>query len=195
MNKRARPVPRSARSAGDPFAGFRTDHVRVLAYLSATERAVLGPHGLRPGAHERLRAFVALLEQQFATHMTTEDALLFPALAEVMPESRAILAPLAEDHAEMRSLLASLAEALAARAGRARDERIGVQLRDLLDLLRLHIQREERTVFDVAERILSPVESRDLAARLSRFVAVLSPVARSATRKRRSNRTQRERKP
>lgn len=167
-------VAPSRSAASGPFAGFRRDHTRVLARLAAAERDMLAPHGLRPGAHARLGRLVALLERQFATHMAAEDTLLYPLLADVLPESRSALVPLAEDHAELRSLLASVAAELDG-GGARRDERIAVQLRDLIDLLRLHIRREETAVFEVAERILGQREARALEARLSKFVSLLSP--------------------
>ena len=37
---------------------------------------------------------------------------------------------------------------------------------DLIDLLRLHIHREESAVFDVASRVLSDDEAGELAQRL-----------------------------
>lgn len=172
MANASTPSPRGP--AATPFAGFRRDHARVLARLRAVERDVLAPHGLRPGAHARVGRLVVLLERQFATHMAAEDALLYPVLADVLPESRSALAPLAEDHAELRSLLASLAAELESKAAR-RDERLAVQLRDLIDLLRLHIRREESAVFEVAERILGAREARALEERLSQFVSLLSP--------------------
>lgn len=190
MRKASTHSPRG--SAAAPFAGFRRDHARVLARLRAAERDVLSPHGLRPGAHTRLARLVALLERQFATHMAAEDALLYPVLADVLPESRAALAPLAEDHAELRSLLASLAAELDA-PGARRDERLAVQLRDLIDLLRLHIRREESAVFEVAERILGAREARALEKRLSQFVSLLSPQPLRGTKRPAAPRRIRER--
>lgn len=186
---------RPRRPNSGPFAGFRRDHSRVLAVLRAAETGVLGARGIRPGGHARVRHLVELLERQFATHMTAEDALLYPLLADVLPEARPTLAPLAEDHAELRGLLASLARTLDRRPGRARDEQLAVQVRDLVDLLRLHIQREEKAVFEVAERILGERDARELERRLSEFVAVLSPKHGPAAGRKRPSARARERKP
>ncbi len=166
------------------FDGFRRDHRRVLDLLAVTEReAFTGPRTLAPSAETHLAALVVRLRLQFSTHMTAEDALLYPLLGDLLPEARVTLAPLAEDHVELRCLLASLAESLARRPGAARDEQVAVQLRDLIDLLRLHIHREETAVFEMAERILDPAAARDLAGRLAEFVSVLSPNPEPAARR------------
>lgn len=167
-------APRASRAAS-PFAGFRADHARVLGQLDAIEREVFGARGLRAGAAAKLVPLVALLDRQFASHMTAEDAVLYPWLAQALPESRLTIEALGADHAELRSLLAGLAAEIRRPAGRARDEQVGVQLRDLVDLLRLHIHREETAVFEVADRILRAAESRELARRLTHFVSVVSP--------------------
>ncbi len=115
--------------------------------------------------------------------MTAEDALLYPLLGDLLPEARVTLAPLAEDHVELRCLLAGLATTLARPRSAARDEQVAVQLRDLIDLLRLHIHREETAVFEMAERILDPRAARALSlARGVRLRPVPEPRERRAPR-------------
>jgi len=148
-----------------PFARFRRDHRRVLAQLRELERSTSGTHE-EPRGEARLRDTLELLEGQFATHMTAEDAVLFPALAEAFPESRATLAPLVAEHRDLRLMLAALTQTMARPHGPARDEQLMVQTRDFVNLLRIHIGKEEHSVFDLAERVLRPEEARDLAHRL-----------------------------
>jgi hemerythrin-like domain-containing protein len=50
--------------------------------------------------------------------------------------------------------------------GASRDEEVAVQARDLIDLLRLHIRKEE-IVLSVAERVLTSREIEALESRLS----------------------------
>jgi hemerythrin-like domain-containing protein len=159
--------PRTSAS-GDPFARFRREHRGVLGRLARLEQAVLARRPDR-AAEELLRAAVLHLERQFATHMAAEDQVLFPAVGASFPEARETLAPLALEHAELRSMLATLQRTLDQPRGRARGEQLVVQTRDLVDLLRIHIEKEEAVVFALAERVLRPRGVRELARRLRPF--------------------------
>ena len=156
-----------ARTSDDngPFARFRRDHRRVLAQLDALEHGAPGSRRRAP-REVQLHDMLDLLARQFATHMTAEDTVLFPALAEAFPESRATLAPLRVEHRELRLMLAALADAFALAPGPARDEQLQVQTWDFVHLLRIHVTKEEHSVFDLAERVLRPHEMRDLVERL-----------------------------
>ncbi len=154
----------------------------MLSHLDLIETELSGARGFGAQATAALGRIVGMLARQFATHMTAEDALLYPWLGETLPESRVTLDALGADHSELRSLLSGIAEGLAKRAGRKRDEQLRVQLRDFVDLLRLHIRREESVVFEVADRIMRPAEALELARRLKHFVSVLSP-SPTATRR------------
>ena len=156
-----------ARTSDDngPFARFRRDHRRVLAQLDALEHGASGSRRRAP-REVQLHDMLDLLARQFATHMTAEDTVLFPALAEAFPESRATLAPLRVEHRELRLMLAALADAFALAPGPARDEQLQVQTWDFVHLLRIHVTKEEHSVFDLAERVLRPHEMRDLVERL-----------------------------
>lgn len=151
-------------AASDPFLAFRQDHARVLERLERLEREVLG----RPGPVDEapLRELVAHLERQFATHMAAEDHVLYPALRAAFPEARGTVDPLLADHAELRQMLVALAGVLGEDSSGARDEQLAVRTRDLTDLLRLHIRREESVVLDVASRVLSRAELAAMAVGL-----------------------------
>lgn len=148
----------------DPFLAFRHDHAAVLARLERLEREAGGP-GATP-AEAPLRELVAHLERQFATHMAAEDHVLYPALRSAFPEARGTLDPLLADHAELRQLRAALARLLDGAPAPARDEQVAVLARDLADLLRLHIRREESVVLDVAARVLNHDELSAMAVGL-----------------------------
>lgn len=152
-----------------PFARLRRDHREVFARIDALEHDVLRARRSGPLPVRALRSLVARLSAQFATHMTAEDEVLFPALERTFDGAAAVLAPLREEHADLRSLLASIAERLQQPRSRERDERLAVDARDLVDLLRIHVRKEERIVFRVMERVLGPEELADLAARLVPF--------------------------
>jgi hemerythrin-like domain-containing protein len=163
------------------FDNLRDDHLRVLGDISAVERALepasegrrdarggraVRAKAIRPSATwEPLRRLVALLERQFETHMAAEDKVLFPSLERALPETSGALRELEDEHRELRGMLASVAGLLQRRASQARDEQLVVQGRDLVDLLRIHIRKEEVVVFRVAERLLSPAELMGVARR------------------------------
>ena len=157
------PAPESDEITEDIFQRLREDHVRVLGELAELERA--GAAAASAEAIAQARELVALLERQFATHMAAEDEVLFPALARDLEGGSALMAPLHEEHDELKVMLAVLAGTLREPQSVARDEQVVVQIRDLTDLLRIHIRKEETLVFGVAERVLKPFERAELAAR------------------------------
>ncbi|MEK7824529.1 MAG: hemerythrin domain-containing protein [Candidatus Eisenbacteria bacterium] len=147
------------------FQRMRADHAHVLGELDGLERAARGG---ADGLHRErdLARLVRMLERQFATHMRAEDEVLFPALIEALPEARGSLAPLRAEHDELRSMLAGLTRVLLQPPGPAREEQIAVQARDLVDLLRIHVRKEEAIVFSVAERVLPEPTLQRIAERL-----------------------------
>jgi hemerythrin-like domain-containing protein len=147
------------------FDRLREDHRRVLAEIGVLE-AALGASGRVGELDGLLREAVELLERQFKTHMNAEDDLLYPMLADALPETEASLKPLRGEHDELRSMLAGLLWVLSEPPTPERDEQVPVQVRDLVDLLRIHIRKEEALVFRVAEQLLSPHELEALAARV-----------------------------
>jgi len=137
----------------------------VLDEVAAIEAAVSGLGAgdrLAPEAEQGLRALLALLEDQFATHMRAEDERVFPALLAALPGSRTSVTPLAAEHRELRAMLAALLEQTRRAPTPARDEQIAVQVHDLADLLRIHIRKEEAVVLSIAERVLTPAEQARL---------------------------------
>jgi len=157
----------------DVFAAMRRDHRSVLDRLEAIETSVarIASRPAPAGDDEddgRLRAFVAHLEAQFATHMRAEDEVVYPTLAAELPDTRSVLVPLRVEHSELRAMLASLRATLDEPAGASRDEQVVVQCGDLADLLRIHIRKEEAIVFTAAERLLPADALTALAGRLAR---------------------------
>src|SRR5262245_62004640 len=176
-------IPRTnLAGAKGPFARFRRDHRRILTQLDALEHGTPGADGL-VSREARLRGLLEHLARQFATHMSAEDTVLYPALADAFPESRATLAPLRLEHRELRLMLAALADAFALAPGVPRDEQLQVQTWDFVHLLRIHILKEEHSVFDLAERVLRPHEVRDLVERLEACLPQQSRGARNGRRK------------
>jgi len=153
---------------GNPFKRFHDDHRKVLARLDAIERTLpRGTARLGAAAVAALDDLVALLARQFATHSAIEERVLFPALVEAFPGARPSLGPLQREHDEMRSMLQRLEELLGQRVTAARDEQIVIQVRDLVDLLRIHIRKEEQSVLNVARRVLTAAEISALVTRMA----------------------------
>lgn len=153
----------------DVFERMRADHRYVLREISILDRAARLSQAREAGSDwpgDPAVRVLDMLARQFETHMAAEDEILYPALAESLPQTRVSLEPLRADHAALRAMLIALRRLLAAPAGKARDEQIGVQLRDFVDLLRIHIRKEEAVVIGVAERVLQPREVEALAARM-----------------------------
>lgn len=144
---------------------MRDDHRRVIERLAqlAPEPGTAAAHPAPPDV-PRLREFVAFLARQFDVHMGAEDRILFPILADLLPAMTESLAPLRAEHEELRSMLAALTAQLDAPAGEFRDQQIAIQVADLADLLRIHTRKEERLVFELAERVLRPGELERLVA-------------------------------
>ncbi|MBI5711708.1 MAG: hemerythrin domain-containing protein [Candidatus Eisenbacteria bacterium] len=151
------------------FERMRADHQRVLAEIAELERIATGlgdAEPAAPGLERMLDDVVRMLELQFDTHMAAEDEVLFPALTRSLPETLGPIAPLRAEHQELRSMLAVLAELLRRPGSPGRDEQLAVQVRDFVDLLRIHIRKEEAVVFRVAEHVLAPPELQALADRM-----------------------------
>jgi len=142
---------------------MRRDHQQVLERLAlVAPDAGETAHPPRPDL-SAVRVFVEFLARQFDHHMATEDQILFPIVADALPATAESLQPLRLEHQELRTMLGALAALLATPAGSARDEQIGIQVADLAELLRIHMRKEERLVFPVAERVLRPGELERLA--------------------------------
>jgi hemerythrin-like domain-containing protein len=162
------------------FQSFRDDHRNVLARLATVEARLAATGAAAPAAAEEpaLRELVRHLDAQFATHMRDEENVLFPALAAALPETAAGLDGLRDEHTELRQMLADIATLLDQGPSAARDERLHVQMRDFIDLLRLHVHKEEDAVFRVASRVLPEDEARALARRIAARRPVPAPPGR-----------------
>jgi hemerythrin-like domain-containing protein len=165
----SRPISRSTSHSRGPFARLRRQHRGMLVRLSAFER------GLRAGRRQRCdeRAFRSLarwLTGAFTVHVSAEEGVLYPALIRELPELALTLEPLRADHAELDHMAHSMTRLLAVVRSPARDEQLVVLGRDLVDLMRLHIRHEERSVLDWCERVLPPDTLRELQGRLSRVL-------------------------
>lgn len=137
--------------------------------LAAFDRGLRG--GRRQPCDERpFRSLSRWLAGGFAVHVSAEEGVLYPALMRELPELALTLEPLRADHAELLHMAHSMTLLLVADRTPARDEQLVVLGRDLVDLLRLHLRREERSVLDWCERVLPADSLRELRRRLSRVL-------------------------
>ena len=145
------------------FEQIRSVHRQILGRIASLEAGVLHS-GARPGRRNagsrnaEVREFIEILKQQFLAHTILEDEVLYPALVEALPQTKATIDPLHAENLELRNMATRLASTLEEEPGPARDEQIAVQMRDLVDLLRIHLRKEEALVLGVAERVLKPSE-------------------------------------
>ncbi len=110
------------------------------------------------GANGAVREFTAYLENDVARHFQLEEQALFPVLARHPGLARGPLAVMDAEHSTFREGLHRLRAALDA-------DDIGNQqryARDLIDLLREHIAKEDGVLFPTAARMLSADEQRDV---------------------------------
>jgi hemerythrin-like domain-containing protein len=131
-------------------ARLSEEHRRLLRRATNLERRMRTGPGPPPG--RAARALAEALAGPFATHLQVEEEQVFPRLARLYPELSGTLERLRADHDELRALRADLAALIASAPDRARDERLGVVLGDLTDLMRLHFRTEEHAVFRWAAR-------------------------------------------
>ena len=155
----------------DVFRQLRADHRHVLAELPQLEReAGIAPRRTKAATAggKQLPRILENLARQFDTHMAAEEDVLFPLLAQALPETLTRLEPLSLEHQDLRGLLDSLTRWMREPASAERDEQIAVQTRDFVDLLRIHVRKEEVVVFRLAERVLGREQLEEVAARLVR---------------------------
>jgi hemerythrin-like domain-containing protein len=165
---------------------MRADHLYVLreiVVLDEAARLSLAQPASGAWPEGRVKQVLTMLARQFETHMAAEDELLFPALVETLPQIVASIEPLRADHATLRAMLHSLGELVSTPPSSTRDEQIGIQLRDFVDLLRIHIRKEEAVAISVAERVLRPSELEAFAVRMLSGSSGHGPTGPGATDK------------
>lgn len=162
---------------------FRDEHVPFMEELNAFEAAILSiqKSGYAKESDAKLRHFFHYLEQEFTPHSRREEATLFPLLRERLIASGeygsgsgpATATDVMEDeHAKAMQLAAVVVNFLGL-VFRLPDERSAIvvldaaleQGKNLVELLRLHVFREDNIVFPLAHRLLSIAEFDELQSR------------------------------
>jgi len=168
------PVPAQALH---PFLRkFREEHVPFIRELNAFEAAILAiqKNGYTRESDAKLRHFFHFFDQEFTPHSRREEAILFPRVRERLIASgehgRGSVPTTATDlmedeHAKALQLAAVVVNFLGL-VFRLPDERSGMivldaaleQGKNLAELLRLHVFREDNVVFSLAHRLISASE-------------------------------------
>jgi iron-sulfur cluster repair protein YtfE (RIC family) len=155
---------------------FRDEHVPFLDELNAFEAAILSiqKNGYTKESDAELRRFFHYLDQEFTAHSRREEAALFPLLHERLIASGehgkgrvpATATDLMQDqHAKAMQLAAVVVNFLGL-VFRLPEERSAMivldaaleQGKNLVELLRLHVFREDNVVFSLAHRLISAAE-------------------------------------
>jgi len=168
------PVPAQALH---PFLRkFMDEHVPFMHELTACEEAILSiqKSGYTRESDAKLRRFFDYFDQEFIHHSRREEASLFPLLRQRLiasGEHGSGTAPMTatdlmqDEHAKAMQLAAVVVNFLGL-VFRLPDERSGMivldaaleQGKNLVELLRLHVFREDNVVFPLAHRLISTAE-------------------------------------
>lgn len=134
------------------IATLESQHQTVLARLDQVAAAA---------AAAPLPDFLVFLQGEVGEHFALEEEFLFPALERFPQLAQGPVAVMKAEHAEFRALVAALAVAL--RAG-SQDGAL-TAARQVIGLLRAHIDKEDHVLFPMARHFMSAVELDDLDAR------------------------------
>ena len=162
---------------------FRDEHVPFMEELNAFEAAIVSiqKNGYARESDAKLRRFFHYLEQEFTPHSRREEAALFPLLRERLiasGEHGSGSAPatatevMEDEHAKAMQLAAVVVNFLGL-VFRLPDERSAMvvldaaleQGKNLVELLRLHVFREDNIVFALAHRLISTAEFDQMQSR------------------------------
>ena len=176
---------------------FRDEHVPFMEELNAFETAILSiqKDGYSRETDAKLRNFFNFFDREFGPHHRREEATLFPLLHQRLIASgehgkgsnvTTAIDLMQDEHAKALQLAAVVVNFLGL-VFRLPDERSGMlvldaaleQSKNLIELLRLHIFREDYVVFALAHRLISTAEFDQLLSR-ARAPSPARPTAATA---------------
>jgi hemerythrin-like domain-containing protein len=106
-------------------------------------------------------------------HQGEEESALFPELMRTSAAAQPAVRQLLFEHDRERSLVGGLEDSLCTKKGMEFSKFAG----RLADLLRNHIQKEDKILFDIVERSLTTEQDERVAAELNRFQIKLDLLA------------------
>ena len=101
---------------------------------------------------------VAFFAQTLRSHFEVEEAHLFPAVVASLPGETTLVAQLLDEHDAMRTQIRDLEQ--------DPTTALDVRLPSLGRLLKAHVRREERVLFETMQREMAPADLETLGARL-----------------------------
>lgn len=139
---------RTEDTAKDPLARFEAEHREVLGELDLLEEVVNALEAGESLDQHAMKAQVVLsfLEGTVQRHNHCEEQALFPLIRDQAPTST-----FENDHSILRSLERELEEALAPPEDCAA---VVKTCRRIIDILRDHIDREDKVLFPMARKLL-----------------------------------------
>jgi len=162
---------------------FREEHGPFMEELNAFEEAILSVQkaGYTKESDARLRHFFHYFDQEFSPHHRREEATLFPLLHQRLiaagehgkgSDVTTAIDLMQDEHAKALQLAAVVVNFLGL-VFRLPDERSGMivldaaleQGKNLVELLRLHVFREDNVVFSLAHRLISRAEFDEMQSR------------------------------
>ncbi len=126
---------------------------RRLARLAATADAAA-----RTDTLMAVRQALTAIEVGFAHSVALEHSTVFPLVRETLPEASPLLLAQRGEHGDLAAMIHTLAALVTERSSDWRDEQLRVVGRDLIDLLRIHMRKEEAALYRVLERVLTAEE-------------------------------------
>ncbi len=142
----------------DPLRRFEAEHQEALGELKRLEAAILALEagGAATPHLDVVREVHAILTTTVREHNENEESALFPLLEGLAPSEL-----FEEEHRTLRSLELALGRAL---DGAAPEQRVIAPAREIVELLRGHISREDEVLFPMARALLG-AEGLALVAR------------------------------
>ena len=131
------------------------EHEAILSALQILERMMAAMEKTASVNATDVQAFIGFLKE-FADkcHHGKEEGLLFPAMvAAGIPEKGGPVGVLLSEHTRGRQLIRDMEEAISAGVDQAK---LAKAAREYASLLRIHIGKENRIMFPMAEKALTP---------------------------------------
>jgi hemerythrin-like domain-containing protein len=148
----------SSRKRHDTLIPLSHQHHQGLVLSQRTEKGLARPDA---DLEQLAAALVRFFDAELTTHFRAEEEVLFPAMKQNLGDL-AIIAELLAEHERLRSLIDSL------RRPRSADRSM---LQTFAELLRSHIQREERELFVTFEDAMPPERANELAGPIKEVLA------------------------